>query len=300
MKLTSLHLLLTYACNFECEHCFVWGSPKQSGTMTLQDIAEILRQGRELGTVESIYFEGGEPFLYFPVLARGVQDAAEQGLRTGALTNSYWATDVPDAVEWLRGFRGALHELWVSSDEYHAEEEMCSEVRHAMAAAQELGIPCFSIAVAQPGDMAAAATKGQLPEGKSEVMYRGRASRRLALEAPQHPWQEFTTCPCEDLREPGRVHIDPFGNLHLCQGLSIGNLFRAPLRDICATYDPDKHPVIGPLLRGGPAGLLQHFGLAHRETYADACHECYDARLALRERFPDVLGPDGMYGEGLG
>jgi hypothetical protein len=295
MKLTSLHLLLTYACNSECEHCFVWGGPKQSGTMTLRDIRDILRQGLELGTLESMYFEGGEPFLYYPVLARGVQDAAASGLTTGAITNAYWATDVPDAAEWLRGFHGALHELWVSNDLYHAEEEPSPEVRHAMQAAQELGISCPTIGVAQPGEMAAAA-KGQLPEGKSEVMYRGRATRRLALEAAQHPWQEFTTCPYEDLREPGRVHVDPFGNLHLCQGLSIGNLFRTPLRDICATYDPDTHPVIGPLLRGGPARLVQQFALAHRDTYADACHECYDARLALRERFPEVLTPDGMYG----
>lgn len=300
MKLTSLHLLLTYVCNFECEHCFVWGGPKQTGTMALRDIGDILRQGLELGTVESIYFEGGEPFLYFPVLARGVQEAAQQGLRTGALTNCYWATEVPDAIEWLRGFHGALHELWVSSDEYHADEEMCPEVRHAMAAAQELGIACFSITVAQPGDMAAAVAKGQLPEGKDAVMYRGRATRRLAPEAPQHPWQDLTACPYEDLREPGRVHVDPSGNLHLCQGLCAGNLFRTPLRDICATYDPDAHPVVGPLLRGGPAGLMQQYGLAHRETYADDCHACYDARLALRERFPEVLGPDAMYGVGLG
>ena len=299
MKLTSLHLLLTYACTFECEHCFVWGSPRQSGTMTLRDIRHILRQGQELGTVESIYFEGGEPFLYFPVLARGVQDAAEQGLRTGAITNCYWATDPGDAVEWLRGFGGALHELWVSSDLYHASEELCREVRHAMAAAAELGISCFTLTVAQPAEMAVSA-KGQLPEGKSEVMYRGRATRKLALEARQHPWQDFTACPHEDLREPGRVHVDPFGHLHLCQGLSIGNLYRAPLRDICAAYDPDSHPIVGPLLRGGPAGLVRHYGLAHRDSYADACHECHEARLALRERFPEVLGPDGMYGVGIG
>jgi hypothetical protein len=299
MKLTSLHLLLTYACNSECEHCFVWGSPKQSGTMTLRDIRDILRQGLELGTLESIYFEGGEPFLYYPVLARAVQDAAASGLRTGAITNCYWATNVRDAVEWLRGFHGALHELWVSSDLYHGDEELCPNVRHAMQAAQEVGIPCPTISVAQPGETGAV-SEGQLLAGKSEVMYRGRATQRLALEAAQHPWHEFVTCPHEDLREPGRVHVDPFGNLHLCQGLAIGNLFRTPLCDICATYDPEAHPVVGPLLRGGPAGLLQHYGLAHRTTYADACHACYEARLALRERFPDVLVPDGMYGVGLG
>ena len=26
MELTSLHILLTYQCTCECEHCFVWGS----------------------------------------------------------------------------------------------------------------------------------------------------------------------------------------------------------------------------------------------------------------------------------
>ena len=71
MKLSGLHLLLTYQCNLECDHCFVWGSPWQSGTMTLHIIQEILKQGKDLGTVKWIYFEGGEPFLYYAVLVRG-------------------------------------------------------------------------------------------------------------------------------------------------------------------------------------------------------------------------------------
>ncbi|HEX9014236.1 MAG TPA: hypothetical protein VF813_11990, partial [Anaerolineaceae bacterium] len=63
MILNSLHLLLTYQCTLECEHCFVWGSPRQTGTMTLPQIRQLLVQAQELGTVTSIYFEGGEPFL---------------------------------------------------------------------------------------------------------------------------------------------------------------------------------------------------------------------------------------------
>ena len=38
MKLSGLHLLLTYQCTFECDHCFVWGSPWQTGTLTLEQI----------------------------------------------------------------------------------------------------------------------------------------------------------------------------------------------------------------------------------------------------------------------
>ena len=72
MKLSGVHLLLTYSCNLECEHCFVWGSPWQEGAMKLSSVNEIIRQAVELGTVEWIYFEGGEPFLHYAVLLAGV------------------------------------------------------------------------------------------------------------------------------------------------------------------------------------------------------------------------------------
>ncbi len=62
MKLSGLHILLTYQCTYECDHCFVWGSPRQNGVLTIEQIAEALTQAKEAG-VEWIYFEGGEPFL---------------------------------------------------------------------------------------------------------------------------------------------------------------------------------------------------------------------------------------------
>ena len=82
MKLTGLHILLTYQCTYECEHCFVWGSPRQSGTLTLEQVEDILKQAKDAG-VESIYFEGGEPFLYYAILSKGVRLAAEMGFSVG-------------------------------------------------------------------------------------------------------------------------------------------------------------------------------------------------------------------------
>jgi hypothetical protein len=40
------------------------------------------------------------------------------------------------------------------------------------------------------------------------------------------------------------------------------------LKEICEAYDPDSHPI----------------------------DLCYETRRALRERFPEILGPDQMYG----
>ena len=127
-------------------------------------------------------------------------------------------------------------------------------------------------------------------------MYRGRAAVALTPGAARQPWEELTACPHEDLRGPGRVHLDPFGNVHICQGLVIGNVFKKPLKEICAEYDADAHPICGPLLEGGPAALVSEYNLPHESGYADACHLCYEARLSLRSCFPEILAPDQMYG----
>lgn len=294
MTLTGLHLLLTYQCTIECDHCFVWGSPWQRGTMTAEGVRTILRQAKDVGTIRWIYFEGGEPFLYYALLVSAVREAAVTGFRVGVVSNAYWATSDEDATLWLRPFSGVVDDLSISSDRYHGTEH--AEAERAIAAARALRIPTAIISVAQPEALDATPAKGQLPPGESAVMYRGRAVERLVARAVQAPWSGFTSCPHEDLREPGRVHVDPFGNIHLCQGIVLGNLFETPLREICRRYDPDAHPIAGPLLAGGPVALVRQYGLPHARTYADACHLCYAARVALRGRFPEILAPDQMYG----
>ena len=296
MKLTGLHLLLTYQCNFECDHCFVWGSPWQSGTMTMGTVQEILDQAKDLGTVEWIYFEGGEPFLYYAVLLKKAQDAAGMGFKVGIVSNGYWATDLQDALEWLRPFAGLIQDLSISSDLYHYDERLSQQAKNASAAAEQLDIPIGVISIARPQAADAESAVGQLPVGESGVMYHGRAAEVLSPQAPRQPWTLFTECPHEDLREPGRVHLDPLGNLHICHGISLGNVFQTSLSEICETYDPDSHPITGPLLEGGPAELVRRYDLQHAEGYADACHLCDTARRALRSQFPKVLVPDQMYG----
>lgn len=296
MKLDGLHILLTYQCNYECEHCFVWGSPRQTGVLTFEQIETILHQAKEAG-VTSIYFEGGEPFLYYAVLVKAVRRAADMGFSVGIVSNAYWAISIADAEEWLRPFVGRLADLTVSSDLFHCDECLGELPQNAIVAAKWLGIPTGMISVNTP-EMEAQRSHDQRGE-ESGVMYRGRAAVKLASSAPGRPWDSFTACPHEDLREPGRVHLDPLGNIHICQAIVIGNLFEMPLRQICQEYDPEAHPVCGLLHAGGPAALVTEYNLPHASHYADACHLCYEARSQLRPRFETILAPDQMYGVGL-
>lgn len=299
MELIGLHLLLTYQCTLECDHCFVWGSPWQQGTMTYDVVKEILDQAVETETVKSIYFEGGEPFLFYPILVKGVQDASSMEFQVGIVSNSYWATSEEDALLWLEPFQGLVQDLSVSSDLFHWGERESLQARNAATAAEKLGIPIGFISIAQSGaenGIKPELTQGQLPLGESGLMYRGRAAEKLAQQAQKYPWESFQECPYEDLCEPGRIHVDPFGNLHICQGISIGNLFQKPLREICRDYIPDSHPITGLLLAGGPVELVRRYNLPHEQNYADACHLCYTSCKALRDRFPEILLPDQMYG----
>ena len=294
--LSGLHLLLTYQCTFECDHCFVWSGPFQTGTMTLDTVDHILAEAERLGTIEWIYFEGGEAFLYYAILQSGVLRAKAQGFKVGIVTNAYWAHSEDDALEWLRPMAGSIDDLSISSDSYHGSSGNYRNPDIARAAARQLDIPVDFISVAEPEATNVSGAAGKLPAGESAVLFRGRAAEKLASKVPPTPWQEFTVCPWEDLRNPQRVHVDPFGHLHICQGISIGNLLERPLTEIMADFRPDEHPIVGPLLDGGPAEIVRRYKLAHEDGYADHCHLCYESRCALRSQFPDVLAPDQMYG----
>ena len=296
--LTGLHLLLTYECNYECDHCFVWGGPSQSGTMTVDIVVNILRQAEALGTIEWIYFEGGEPSLYYELLCTGVRLARQSGFKVGIVTNASWATTEADAMKWLQPFIDAVEDLSISDDAYHGSDDAPAPTHIARQAAERLGIPVDFISVAGVEAADVQAVSGQLPTGESAVLYRGRAAETLALRAQPKSWEQFTECPWEELRYPQRLHVDAFGNLHVCQGISIGNLNESPLTEIIAGYDPDTHPIVGALLAGGPVEMVNRYGLPHEQAYADVCHLCYISRCKLRGRFPDCLTPDQMYGIG--
>ena len=58
MTLTSLHFILTYQCNFECDHCFLYCSPRSKGTFTLSQVKTVLEESQKIGSIKTIGFEG--------------------------------------------------------------------------------------------------------------------------------------------------------------------------------------------------------------------------------------------------
>ncbi len=297
--MNGVHFLLTYKCNLECDHCFVWSGPEAKGTFTLEQVRNVLEEARKLKSVEYVSIEGGEPFLYYPIMVKAIEEAVNLGFHAEILSNCYWATCHKDAVEWLIPIAKVKNvELSLSSDPYHGDNWVTKEVRNAVKAAKNLGIKTEILAVKCPEAEAPCPSRIEgVKVNLWELMYKGRAFSKLTERANKKFWREFTKCPYEDFTKQERVHIDPLGYVHVCQGISIGNAWQKPFSKIIKEFDPYENPILEPLVRGGPVALVERFGLPHDEFYVDACHLCYAARLLLRSKYPEILTPNQMYGE---
>lgn len=296
--LTGIHFLLTYKCIFECDHCFVYSSPRAEGTFTFEQFSKTLDEAVKIGTIEWIYFEGGEPFLYYPMLLEFAERASSLGFKVGIVTNGYFATSVDDAIRWLKPFKDLnIADLSISDDKLHSGDNITSPASIAIQAAKELGMNVNSISIDDPKlkSCDVPRKKGE-PVIGGDVMFRGRAADILAKGLPGISWNEFDECPFEELENPERVHVDAFGNVQICQGISIGNMWQTSLSEIIRNYDAKSHPVIKYILSGGPAMLASHYQTDHKDNYVDACHLCYETRKLLIERFPEYLAPKQVYG----
>ncbi len=295
--LTGIHFLLTYRCTFECDHCFVFGGPNAQGTFTLAQVRQVLQEARRIGTIDTVYFEGGEPMLFYPLLLASVREARQAGLRVGIVTNGYFATSPEDAALWLAPLgEMSISDLSISDDAFHASDED-NPAKRATAAARALNMPADVICIRKPTVVVqdASGERGQ-PVVGGNVLFRGRAAERLTSGLPLAPWDSFVECPHEDLEEPKRVHVDCYGNVQLCQGITMGNLWQTPLHEMVSQYHAAAHPIAGPLARGGPALLAKEYDAPHDAGYVDACHMCYTIRKALIGRWSQYLNPPQVYG----
>ncbi len=296
---SGIHFLLSYACNYECDHCFLYCRPGAKGTFTLSQIREILVEAVKTGSIESIYFEGGEPFLFYPLMVAGIKLSREMGFTAGVVTNAYWATSLEDAELWLKPLRElGLSNISISDDSFHYGDEKDTPAKAAIAAAKKLNMPVDSICIDKPKlktDADSESEKGA-PVIGGGALFKGRAVEKLIEGLPRRNWQELSECPHEELVNPGRVHLDSYGNVQLCQGLSLGNLWQTPLSVLVREYNPETHPVCRLLIKGGPALLAKEYDVEHEDEYVDECHFCYLVRRALIDRFPQYLAPGQVYG----
>lgn len=150
--ITGFHFLLTYMCSQKCDHCFVYSSPKSKGTFTLSQLEEMYREIDKIDSINCIYFEGGEPFLFYPLMVEGIKLASVRSLQTGVVTNAYWATSIENAELYLKPLSRLKNScVNICQDSFHSYNDNENEfVRNALSAVEKLGIAASTICIDKP------------------------------------------------------------------------------------------------------------------------------------------------------
>ena len=295
----ALHILLTLKCIYKCDHCFLFCGPEQTEVFSQNFMEKTISEGAKIPSLEWIFFEGGEPFLYYPLLLRGISKVNSLNLKSGLVSNGYWAV-TGDAQLWLQPLKKAgLNSISISTGDFHdscsgrEQNQKNKSATCIKTAAEELEIDLSWLETKEPYIN----SQGELESGG--VMFRGRAADELTENLPRKSSREFHECPWEDLENPERLHIDPAGRIHICQGIIIGNARGKSLAKIIKNYSPYEHPITAPLIKGGPQQLAVNTNhkIDTGSGYVDACHFCFEIRRKLlgAGKYTDYLGPYTVY-----
>ena len=295
----KLHILLTYNCTLRCKHCYVFSDQRAPGKISLSQVSHFLNDGQKLGSLEWVYFGGGEPFTQYPMLLKAVQRARKLGYRVGVETNGYFARTEEAALRLLRPLANlGIEDLRVSNDSLHYQKPETSPALRALTSAGKLGIPTtlVHINLTSQDDLTPATEVNVDRVERPRFMYTGRAAESFSETDPGMDVIDLSSCPRGDLAAPDKVFVDAYGFVQICPGIAIGNACQDPLNEIITNYDLESHPVLSILHKSGPMGLIQGSDLHPEEKFIDTCHGCYSSRKHLIDRYPEQLGPRHVYG----
>ena len=321
VKLRVAAVLFTYRCSIRCRHCLFGSAPDRPNVvMTARQCADALKLLHETGRV--VHIAGGEPMLYWEILADAVRVAHQEGNAPHFIeTNCSFATDdatVRERFGFLKahGVKGLL----ASADPFHQEHVPAERFFRVRRITKEVfGEKNFwgpGNSEAEIRDFEAIVhDEARLREHvrKHPPTMVGTAYRRLAsyLERcdprdgglPIPGWQGPRQEPACRSQIEGEtiweIHIDPYGNIQTNCGIILGRLPETTPARLLAGGAAGANRFVETVCERGAVGLAElatrEHGFVWPETVSQTCELCYVTRRFLRKFHPEVFGPEEVY-----
>jgi len=300
----SLALLLTYKCNFLCDHCSVSAGPNRREVLTINHVRRVIEEAYTVPSIRTIVFTGGEPTLYLDVLEAGISLAHDKGFVTRLVTNAWWAKTPKQADRFLQNIRAAgLDELNVSYDDFHLPylERFGGEqnVLNAVRAAAELGMTVLVGTVLHPGSRIKSSYLRQtfqdagIQEGvkflEDFVFPLGRARQKLPAHLFISDPGTIERGACGDAGQT--LAILPDGNLLFCCGHIVNSKAQAIFSVDNLASGATLAKVIERIQRNvlywwlhleGPEAVLAELGV--KKKFQRKCEACFYLGTAYQEK----------------
>ena len=95
--LNGIHFLLTYMCNSECDHCFLYSDPRAKGTFTLKQIIP-LSETTAIAKYQKNTGKYALAFFYWINMGDAMEGATRDSVGAGV----YDQTEIFEEQLWLR------------------------------------------------------------------------------------------------------------------------------------------------------------------------------------------------------
>jgi len=258
-----------------------------------------------------LHFTGGEPFLNYPLLLRAVELSEAAAIpSTFVETNAFWCRTDEKTRDKLAELRSAgLKGILISINPYYAEFVPFERSERAVRISLEIfgdNVLVYQMSyykmfrrlgfrgLISPDEWKAATGRHDL--AGVELFLMGRAARQLRDLYPAYAAERFSRKPCRPpFLRTWHNHLDNYGNIMpgYCGGISLGS-WRDLGQLIHTGIDLETRPVLGYLVRGDMAGLLDYackrgFQCTGR-GYVSKCHLCLELRafLARNGSYPEL------------
>lgn len=321
-------IILSYKCTGECKHCmYACSSQWKADWMSEENMKKILTclagkikaspQGSESININyGLHFTGGEPFLNFDLLLRGVQIAENLKIpSTFVETNCFWCIHDETTNGKLMKLKDAgLKGILISVNPFITETVPFERTQKAIQAGREVfGRNAIVYQEFFYHDFMRLGIKGtcsfeEYLQGTRnslnyiELLPMGRAVYKLENLFRKYSARKFFGESCaNELTRPWHVHIDNYFNYMTgyCGGISLGDA--RSLDVIFQGIDLREYPIIETLV--SDLKKLYDFGIKEfgyqerREGYISKCHLCMDIRRHIAQqtdRFKE-LNPREFY-----
>lgn len=138
-----LTLEIGLKCPIACRHCWSNCRPDRVEQMDINVLRTAIRQFGAIENSEIVALTGGEPFIYPDRLLIALEEINRfPHLKSGVITNGFWATSKRKAIETLESLP-RINQVCVSTDIYHKEFIPTAFIKNALLACEDLGISTF-------------------------------------------------------------------------------------------------------------------------------------------------------------
>lgn len=153
--ISEVNFVLGNRCNSECSHCFSMSTPNSGERMDRDTALAYAKQIKEIPSIKTIQFNGGEPFLYLKLMSDVISLASPNGEKTIKIATGAAEFKTMQLAKRMLEMVNQASELWVSIDPYHLKKSSVQNYKNLNSVAKEMNISIvYSISFASLKELA--------------------------------------------------------------------------------------------------------------------------------------------------